>query len=112
MPDTLPAERFQWRDQHGKYHFIQDMGTHHLFCTFRMIWNNTMPAEARVGVVKLYRFGPFYTPDYMKAAVLAIYPELLGRKDLTADFRRQLENMRRYYTQLLQSVEGACLPLP
>ena len=112
MESTLPAEPFMWRDQRGNRHYIKDMDTHHLFCTFRMIWNNTMPVEARVGYVRLYRFGPFYTPDYMKGAILAIWPELTSRKDLPADFRRQIEQMRAYYMKLLQEKEGACLPLP
>lgn len=69
------------------------MNTRHLFHTFRMIWNNFMPTEWNVGVVKLYDFPPLYTRDYFADAIVFIGRELAQRKDLTPEQRAQLDQM-------------------
>lgn len=83
---------FFWRDRHGIRHLPARMETRHLFYTLRMIWNNTMPASARLPG-NLYSFGPTYTRDYMLSAIVAIVPELAARKDMTSEWRQQLQHM-------------------
>lgn len=77
-----PALPFRWRDQHGKLHSPILMGTRHLYFTVVMIWNHTMPYEARTHNYKEYRFGPFYSPSYLETAIRWMLPEVLRRHDL------------------------------
>jgi len=89
-------EGWQWRTKDGVWLDPAKMATSHLFYTLRMIWNNTMPAVARVGEVKLYVFGPTYTNEYLKRAVRQLAAELGTRADIEAEHRRQLEAMLRW----------------
>lgn len=91
--DFTPALGWRWRSNGGELHAPAEMATRHLFHTLRMIWNNVMPEEARVGFVKLYWFGPQYTPRYLREATLHIGRELLGRPDLQPEWRAQLDRM-------------------
>ena len=86
------APPFLWRDRHGEHHLPAQMETRHLFYTLRMIWNNTMPASARLPG-HLYSFGPTYTHEYMLDAIFAIVPELSTRKNMTPEWGRQLQHM-------------------
>ena len=83
---------FFWKDRHGVRHLPSRMETRHLFYTLRMIWNNTMPASARIPG-NLYSFGPTYTREYMMGAIVAIVPELAMREDMTIEWRQQLQHM-------------------
>lgn len=101
------ATEFKWRDQRGRFHPIKEMETSHLFFTFRMIWNHSMPAEARVGNrIQRYSFPSFYTTSYMREACLNIYPELDKRTDLAPFMRRELEDMRRYFVEFRNKIVG------
>lgn len=91
------AHGWRWRDRQGQLHAPADMPTRHLFFTFRMIWNNHMPEAAWVGEVRLYRFGPSYTPDYMRDAVVAVGRELLKRDDLDPAWADQLARMAAWF---------------
>jgi len=88
---------FLWRDRAGEFHRIDRMETRHLFFTLRMIWNNHMPRDARVGDVRLYSFAPYYTPSYFRDAIAAILPELRGRNDIRREWMRQIEQMFAYF---------------
>ena len=89
---TAVATPFFWRDRHGYRHVPARMETRHLFYTLRMIWNSTMPANARLPG-NVYSFGPTYTKDYMLNAIAAIATELDMREDLTPDWEQQLQRM-------------------
>lgn len=102
---------WRWRDRHGAMHAPQGMETRHLFYTFRMIWNNHMPEDARVGAVRLYNFPACYTSDYMADAVVAIGRELLVRDDLTDDWRRQLQRMAHWFAEF-EAVNDGRIPSP
>lgn len=86
---------FLWKDSKDFYHRPKDMDTRHLFFTVRMIWNNSAPDEFKIPPLRLYRFGPFYTPEYMGQAVRCIMAELATRDDLTDYYKRCLEHMDR-----------------
>lgn len=101
------ARPFIWRDRHGEHHLPAHMETRHLFYTLRMIWNNTMPASARLPG-NLYSFGPTYTREYMLSAIVAIVPELATRKNMASEWRRQLQHMIDWIsTHQLSSVQPA-----
>ena len=98
---------FLWRDRHGEHHLPARMETRHLFYTLRMIWNNTMPASARLPG-NLYSFGPTYTREYMLIAIVAIVPELAIRDDMTPEWRHQLQRMIDWVsTHQLKRAESA-----
>jgi hypothetical protein len=77
-------------------HFVDEMETRHLFYTLRMIWNHSMPEEARSPSYKRYTFGAFYTPWYMGDAIRAIIPELQTRADLTSAWRAEIDRWEAY----------------
>jgi hypothetical protein len=59
-----------WREHSGKLTRPSAMRTGHLFNTLKMIWNNRMPEQCRVGeFVRLYSFGPNYPDEYLAHAV-------------------------------------------
>ena len=92
-----PEEKpFLWRTQHGEYKRLCDMSTAHLFSTLRMVWNNTMPEEARVGRVKLYHFSAYYTEAYFMEMCCRSLEELRVRTDVPAWILRELEQMAAY----------------
>lgn len=89
--DQLPAEPFKWRTAEGLLLSPQTMVTRHLFYTLRMIWNHSVPERCRVGRnVRLYRFGEFYTAEYMRLAVRFIGAELMTRDDIADWQQREL----------------------
>jgi len=93
-PATLPAERWKWRDKFGQFHAPQEMETRHLFYTLRMLWNHFMPRHMNVGEnINRYRFEAFYTPAYFRQAVYHCGRELMQRRDLTPQWKREIEEM-------------------
>lgn len=103
--DHVPAAPFQWRSADGDFWHPDHMETRHVFYTVRMIWNHSVPEDMRVGQnVRLYRFGEFYTADYMKQAVLALGRELMTRKDLAPWQRRELGQIAAYFRDDLFTV--------
>lgn len=95
--ERLPAHPWRWRDRTGQFHRPQDMETRHLFYTLRMIWNNFMPPEMRVGAVKLYDFGPSYTKPYLADAIEHLYRELEKRTDMTQQWSDELNAMKQWF---------------
>lgn len=87
------AEDFKWRTARGAKLSPHIMDTRHLFHTVRMIWNNTMP-EPVPDNPKFYNFGPQYTNQYLKTALVVLFRELTGRKNLTHKMQTQLNWMR------------------
>lgn len=96
-PNNLPGSLFRWRSAGGDFHLIHQMETRHLFFTVKMIWNHSMPLEARSQAYRSYHFGPFYTNDYMLRALAAMCPELLNRPDLTSEHWAEIERWRDYF---------------
>lgn len=97
--EHIPANTFEWRDREGNFHKPENMETRHLFYTLRMIWNHSMPEEFRLTPYNSYRFGDFYTDEYMKRAIRNIAAELTKRKDMTASFKAQLKFMASVFEQ-------------
>jgi len=102
------ANTFQWKPRAEPEIAVKDMVDRHLFYTVRMIWNNFMPDEARVGEVRLYHFGPRYTSEYLADALRAMVPELERREhNLPVDWKRQISQMRAWF---MKSFEPAFIP--
>ena len=101
---------WKWKDSKGNFWYPARMETRHLFYTLRMIWNNTMPADAHVGYnIRYYTFGSFYSERYLKEAIVLIYSELAQRKDMRSDWKRELEKMRSYFNPELNKIENELL---
>lgn len=94
--NTATTDGFRWRDRQGGFHLPKSMVTRHLFFTLRMIWNHSMPEDARTHGFLAYTFSSYYTGDYMKKAVRALAEELATRTDMEAEWKRQLEMMKNY----------------
>jgi hypothetical protein len=88
--------RFQWKDKKGNNHNPEQMGTYHLFCTLRMVWNHYMPEDAKIWTYNQYTFGSFYTNDYMKNAVLKLGYELNVRNDIKHEWQKDIDLMIDY----------------
>jgi hypothetical protein len=77
----------------------KEMATRHLFYTLRMIWNHSMPEEARIEPYRRYLFGRRHNPEYLKVAIIAIGMELAERDDLDDELSEQLLRMMNYFRQ-------------
>lgn len=88
---------FQWVDHEGVRHDPQQMNTHHLFYTLRMIWNHSAPSQLKIRPYKKYtHFKKMYTNAYMKLAVKAIILELAQRPwEEKKHYTEQLDYMYR-----------------
>lgn len=92
---TVPAEIFKWKDRHDVFKTPQEMDTHHLYFTLRMIWNHSAPPDMRMHPYEQYSFGPFYTFEYMSEAVKHIYRELKTRTDMEPAWIKGLVHIRK-----------------
>ncbi len=92
-----PNFRWKMAEVNGGDHVRpSDMRTSHLFNVVKMIWNNKMPAHMRIGHVKLYRFGPSHSDEYLKTSICHIMAELMQRNDLTSDQIAMLQEMQNH----------------
>jgi hypothetical protein len=94
LHNNTVVETFKWKDKDDNFHNPQDMHTRHIFFTLRMIWNHIAPHEMRIEPYKRYRFGKFYTAEYIKESIKVLYAELRTRNDLTPYFKKCLEIIR------------------
>lgn len=90
-------EPFKWRQNGGQHIRVTDMDVNHLWNTLRMAWNHSVPEDLKVfGRYRKYNFGPDYTDEYMRKAIVAIHKELITR-DLTPKMLNDLNRMRILY---------------
>jgi hypothetical protein len=87
---------FRWRDRNGRWFWPKDMETRHVFHTIRMIWNNQMPKHMAFRDARFYHFGPSYTPDYLRDALITLWAEFETRKNIPDSYLRDIEFMRRW----------------
>lgn len=103
-----PNYRWKMAAANGGDHLRpSEMRTGHLFNVVKMIWNNKMPREWRVGAVKLYEFGPSHSDEYLKTSICHIMAELMQRSDLTFD---QVEMLRAMHEHLYTAKVTPALP--
>lgn len=96
VPTTEP---FRWRtSKHDGNRMLlpSEMETRHVFFTLAMIWNHSMPEEARTHNYKKYKFGSYYTAEYMVQAIHALSRELATRKDMEPHWKKMLEHMLKW----------------
>lgn len=96
----LPAHNFRWRTSSKQMLAPQGMTTDHLFNVFVMIWNHTMPEDAATHDFVRYDFDNYYTMEYMKEAIFAIFPVLFRRHDLTDKQQLTLQWIEQYLIQM------------
>lgn len=100
LPSTKVAPEWAWRTAHEGLIRPHVMRSSHLFYTFRMIWNNTMPPEVHVGHnINYYRFGGAYTKRYLAEAIVNIGTELFKRTDLDPWMRDELDEIARHFAK-------------
>jgi hypothetical protein len=105
---ALAHRDWTWRDRFGGLTRPDDMDTRHLFYTLRMIWNHAMPEHMAVGRnIRRYVFGPFYTAEYMREAVLRLGAELFSRDDLPTWMLAELDRIRAWLVPRLCQQEPA-----
>lgn len=100
-PNLPPIDsNFKWKSREV---FIapKDMETRHLFMTFVLIWNHTMPYDAMLEksgnwTHHMYYLGPFYTKEYLATALVSIAPILFSRTDLEDSWKDTLKFMNEY----------------
>lgn len=98
-------EAWRWRDKFGTFLRVEQMDTGHIFNTLRMIWNHSMPASAITHDFIRHTFTGFYTPEYLRSAILPLTIELSKRKDMLAYQERHLKFMIEWLrTHRLQGV--------
>jgi hypothetical protein len=61
-----------------------------------MIWNHSMPPEARTHDYIQHTFTAEYTEEYMQEAIKELAIELNSRDDITMEQLVVLENMAKY----------------
>ena len=93
IQDKELSAPFKWKTRTNDLLRVDQMETRHLFFTLRLIWNHTMPPEARLPEGNRYQLGYFYTAEYLESAIKAISHELSGRTDMAPDWSRQLAQM-------------------
>lgn len=93
---TKITESFKWKDKFNNFYFIDSMQTHHLWFTLRMIWNHTMPENAKIYPYQRYDFSSFYTEEYFKQAIRFITIELSKRTDMKNKWKNELQRMIDY----------------
>lgn len=104
---------FRWRTKDGEdFLYPRDMGTNHLVNTLSMIWNHTMPVDARMPRYIQHDLGSYYTDSYLKQSIRQLALVLVGRKDLTAEHKRKLNFMFDYLKRhQLEGIGNVHLPL-
>ena len=86
-------DKFLWKDRHGRLHDPKDMETRHLFYTFRMLWNHTMPENMRSANYKRWRL--HMSEDYIKQAIKHIGMALSERTDIHSEWVREIERFKK-----------------
>ena len=92
----------KWLQANGSYIDIRQMETSHLYFTMRLIWNNQYGKNYRWdrGPIRPFRDSR-YTEGYLRDINFQMHQELLGRSDLTAHQKRQLEELKVLKLELL-----------
>lgn len=94
------VETFEWKpagsDRPGIP--LHEMSTTHLYNVLRMIWNHTAPEELKLQPYRQYKFGAFYTVEYMQTAVRLMLAELDNRTGLSTRSAKEV----RYMTEVLK----------
>lgn len=89
------SNQFRWRTNGGPELLPQEMDTHHLYYTLRMIWNHTVPAKHHFPCYRRYTFDPSYTKDYLLQAIPALLEELSKRTDILPSWKVGLNFMMK-----------------
>ena len=104
---NLPKTEFKWRTKNGKFITPSEMTTSHLFFTLRMIWNHTMPEDAKLRPYTHYSFGVRYPREYMIDAIRALTIELAARNDIDKFACLKELNMMAAYFKKQERIEAA-----
>lgn len=112
LPGQIDKD-FRWRTKDGEqFLYPREMATRHLVNTLMMIWNHSMPVDARTPFYIQYNLGSYYTDSYLRQSIRQLALVLVGRKDLTAEHKRKLQHMLDYLKRhQLEDIGNVHLPL-
>lgn len=97
----VKSDGFKWKDQYGKFWDLADMRTDHLYYVIRMVWNHSAPDHLKLKPYKSYKFGNYYSVEYIKVAVEHMWKELSTRPNLTYKMKADLSFMENAYRRRL-----------
>lgn len=91
---------FRWLTRDGTRYRPDEMATHHLFYTLRVLWNHLVPARYVILPLNSYAFGPEYTSEYLRDALFYLYEEAHARKVVSPRLQKQLAFMMNYIPEI------------
>ena len=101
LPESGLSTNFKWIERDGNRISPADMATRHLVFSLRMIYNHTMPEEYHIpGGVRYSNVGSWPLAR-LRDSVRNLMAEVLKRDDLTPEFHRILNGMKRGYEALI-----------
>lgn len=87
---------FRWTTMDCQTLKLQEMATSHLFNCIKMMWNNLVPAQYRVGHFVEYKAIRKWSSKKRAYAIANLFHELLNRNDRTKGMDETLERMYSY----------------
>lgn len=110
-----PDPKFIWQSSSKGYVKLEDMTTAHVFFALRMIWNHSVPEEARIHPYTNYEW--VEVPDQFPTAAKEFYHELIRRYQtppyvLQPYFIRCLQHMETYMLKHLSDRLETDRPTP
>jgi hypothetical protein len=87
---------FRWTTMDCQTLKLQEMATPHLFNCIKMMWNNLVPAQYRVGHFTEYKTIPKMPRKTRAYAIANLFYELMNRNDRTPGMNEALERMYSY----------------
>jgi hypothetical protein len=85
---------FRWVTNKGQILKVKDMATPHLFFSFRMLFNHSVPPVFRVGAFKRYPDVPNWSVEYRQLALEKLLKEIALRADLDADQAAEIKDIQ------------------
>lgn len=96
---TKPQEQYdsgyRWRDRLGNLHKPSEMSDKHVFYTWLMIWNHSVPSRYTIWFSYKYVFMDFYSNEYMQQSFNILYCEMKKRSYGIAT-QRTIETIEKY----------------
>lgn len=105
--DLYPVDpNFRWTTMDCQTLKAQEMRTFHVFNSLKMMWNNLVPMQCRVGNFTEYKAIPKIPRAHRRYAIANLFNELMNRTDRTKGMDEALktmaEHMHKYGQKILR----------
>jgi hypothetical protein len=97
---------YRWLAKNGRKLLPSEMETSHLFYVIRMIWNNSMPEDAKIEPYVKYTDILEWTPKYVKDSLTNIIEELKSRKDVDVAWASDFNKMYNYFSDIKNTLNN------